>query len=378
MYILASYVCDTYSFLQIIYFIKIILQIVTIIVPIILIVVLTINFVKAMSLGEDAIKKEASRAVKICISAVFIFFIPLVIGLVMNLLGETNFKQAACWQEATKERVEYLKKAERIAKIKSSSDRIIENMNLYIESLEEDFSSEEQEELNVIIDKLNTSISELDIDKSAEYKAQLQKKSDEIKKKATILRWEKIKEKAPKVASVTGVSSDGLALVMAYEGNEGYCNNESGYLAKNIGDGTITAGYGVTNYNQDLAISLGYGQYFPMKSGDCIPVDVLDNILAKDYSLKQKSVEEELLKYNLTWKQNQIDAVVSLAYNCGDSYIPKLVKAYADGGNQGIWDNGFMKCTKASNGNPIFNTGLMNRRKSEYNLFTTGNYNKGF
>ena len=373
--------CDTYAFIQIIYLIKVILRIVSIALPIILIVRLTISLVKAIASNEDEMKKEINRCIKRIIYAVLIFFIPSIIGLSMNLIGQGNYKVAACWNEATYTNVTKAKSIKEINTIKNSVEYTDKSLALYIEKFEEDIDSEDIKKTEQLKKDLDIAYSNLDVEKATLLRKEFNAKVEEIRNDLKKKQWEEIEEKMPEIVEIvgSGVSSNGMQLVMAYEGNEGYCDgNKTMYSAKNIGDGTITAGYGVTNYDQALAISLGFGNYFPMKSGDCVPVSVLDTIFAKDYASRSDMVRQELAKYNLTWQQYQIDAVVSLAYNCGDSYISRLVRAYQEGGNQGIWDNGFNKCTKASNGNPIFNEGLMNRRKSEYNLFTTGNYNKGF
>lgn len=379
MYLLVTNNCESYTLLQIIYLVKVALQIISIAIPVILIVQLIIKFVKAMSLGEEAIRKVTSSVIKTVIPAVIIFFVPFIVTFAFSLLGSGDFKAAACWDEATAENVQKAKVNERIAKYESQAENIKEQLSVVVEKLSGNITDEEQAQVDEVYQNLDKAFSEKDVSEASSSVKDLRNLYKELDNKYRELVWEDIKSKIDELIKSSGASSDGLALVMQYESHEGYCDDtQTTYKAANIGDGTVTVGYGVTNYNTNLAVSLGFGQYFPMSPGDCVPVNVADTILAQDYAGKQQKVEQELAKYNITWKQNQIDAVVSLAYNCGDSYIPKLVKAYAEGGDQGIWDNGFNTCIRASNGNPAFNEGLMRRRKSEYNLFLTGTYERGW
>lgn len=379
MYLLTSNYCNSSSLMRVIYLIKFALQAITITVPIILIVQLVIKFLKAMSLGEDEIKKVTSSAIKTVIPAILIFFVPFIVTFAFSLIDSGNFKLAACWDEATMSRVQELRTNEKMSNYEVQIKKIMGELDLVIVRLSDNMTEEDNTRVDTLYKDVDKAIKEKNVDALSINYSKLKKLYNNLNKKYNDIVWDDIKSKLDELVASSGVSSDGLSLVMQYEGITGFCDDShTMYKAKNIGDGTITAGYGVTNYDQALAISLGYSQYFPMSAGDCVPVNVIDNILAKDYASRTQRVKDELNKYNLTWSQNQIDAVVSLAYNCGDSYIPKLVKAYAEGGNEGIWNNGFNTCIKASNGNPKFDEGLMKRRKSEYALFTTGIYERGF
>lgn len=157
-----------------------------------------------------------------------------------------------------------------------------------------------------------------------------------------------------------------------------------GYRAENLGDGAVTAGYGVTNapvrsstgqtiiresgLASDFAIS---GGKYIMRVGGCYPKSVIDDIqkasIENDYGAE---VTTSAQKYNVNLSQYEKDALTSFNYNLGTGYIDQLVSAYKNDGYEGLWDA--MKDYIHSDGKAL--DGLRKRRKAEFALFVTGDY----
>ncbi len=193
------------------------------------------------------------------------------------------------------------------------------------------------------------------------------------------------------LSSSCNTSSAGANLVTfleGWEGNEGFCDNGNGYLAKNIGDGTVTVGMGVTNYDFGSSSTKAFidqnnwGQYFHVKdgayrveSGDCVPVSVIDQIeihsLDANYAYPIDGIAQ---KYNVTLTQYQKDALTSFNYNLGSEHTEKLISAYASGGLEGLWNVMKQYVNATINGVYGPKDGLKKRRKGEFALFVTGDY----
>ena len=68
-----------------------------IIVPLILIIVGMIDLAKAVSeKSDDKIKEAQNRLVKRAIAAVLVFLVVTLVGLLMTLVGNDTYRQAAC------------------------------------------------------------------------------------------------------------------------------------------------------------------------------------------------------------------------------------------------------------------------------------------
>lgn len=375
MYLLVTNNCESYTLLQIIYLIKVVLQIISIAVPVILIVQLTIKFFKAMALGEEAIRKVTSSVVKTVIPAILIFFVPFIITFAFSLLGSGDFMTAACWNEATYKNVQSAKTNEMIARYKSESENIVEQLTVVVEKLSGNITDEEQNEVNEIEERLNKALNEKNVSEASSSVKDLKKIHRKLETKYKEIVWEDIISKIPKITSISGLNENVVEFIMGYEGNTGYCDSShTTYKAANLGDGTITAGYGITNYTQAIAISLGYGQYFPMSAGDCIPVTVLDSLYGNTIKSHQQAVIDALAKNNITgWTQNKIDALTSFSYNAGSGSMNTAISRYASGGDEALW--AYMSSIVNP---PKFREGLTKRRDGEWHLYLTGDYNTGF
>lgn len=105
--------------------------------------------------------------------------------------------------------------------------------------------------------------------------------------------------------------------------------------------------------------TIGWGHYGPdVTSNMRITKQKADELFAKDISKFEKAVD----KLKLTLNQNQFDALVSFAYNCGEANLQTLVK----GRTLGQIANALLLYNK-SGGQVI--QGLTRRRSEEKELF---------
>lgn len=83
MYLLG--ICDNADIIKLLGIIKVIIIGICAAVPIILIVSLSLNFAKAIKLGEDELAKAKKNAIPKIIAAVLIFFIPMFVTIVISV-----------------------------------------------------------------------------------------------------------------------------------------------------------------------------------------------------------------------------------------------------------------------------------------------------
>jgi len=89
--------CSDYGIVNILSILKTILDLVQLFVPIILIIALAIQFTKMMINPDD--KKSPKKLLNMFLSAVFCFFLPIIVDVVLGLLD--GYSLGACWQTAT-------------------------------------------------------------------------------------------------------------------------------------------------------------------------------------------------------------------------------------------------------------------------------------
>lgn len=108
--------CGPSGLLRVLYFFKLILDIVFIIIPIGLIILLTIDFAKAMMSGdESAQKKTFNLATKRIMYAVIVFFVPTIVSIVNTVLGDLGVNYLDCYNDISLDAINALE-AEEIAK----------------------------------------------------------------------------------------------------------------------------------------------------------------------------------------------------------------------------------------------------------------------
>lgn len=143
-----------------------------------------------------------------------------------------------------------------------------------------------------------------------------------------------------------------------FEGSGGYCDSsKTQYKAYKKGNDRVTIGYGVTS------------DYLPnLKSaGQCFSVSEVDAAEDKAIDAKRNSViKPAFIGVNL--EKHQEDALTSMAYNGCGTYFKGIANAAKEGNLEKVW-NAMKGCT---NGGWL---GLQRRRKAEFALYVTGDYN---
>ena len=114
IFILSTNPCENASILATILFIKNIIKIISYIIPAILILLLTVDFAKAVIVGDEKQMKEAQGlAIKRIIYAVIIFLIPIIVNAVFNLIGERGVKGFDCYSNANEDKIIKIQKKEK-------------------------------------------------------------------------------------------------------------------------------------------------------------------------------------------------------------------------------------------------------------------------
>lgn len=111
--------------------------------------------------------------------------------------------------------------------------------------------------------------------------------------------------------------------------------------------------------------TIGYGHTIKVKIGMCISEELATHFLIEDV----QRVEPVINSYDdiYHWTQNEFDALVSFAFNCGTRNLRRLLKYGIR--NKSQIANAFLLYTK-SNGKVL--RGLIRRRNAERELFVKG------
>ena len=154
-----------------------------------------------------------------------------------------------------------------------------------------------------------------------------------------------------------GNSTNIREFINVFEGSGGYCDSaKTQYKAyQNSGD-RVTIGHGVTS------------DYIPgLKLGQCISVSEVDAAEDKAIDSKRNGViKPKFIGVNI--EKHQEDALTSMAFNGCGTYFTGIAKAAQSGDLKAVW-NAMKGCT---NGGTL---GLERRRKAEFALYVTGDYN---
>lgn len=307
--------CTDYHVLEAILIIKYCLTALKIAIPLLLIILGSIDFVKSViDPNKNTIQDQAIIFAKRIASAALIFLVPTVISITFSLVGDasTYFETInACMQRADSDFIKELKEA-------------------YRESLKK-----EQEDISYEVVYDNTKFLSPNLENNV----------------------------SGGNASFSGeLLNDATTFIEAFEGSTGYCNGDNTkYVCKDIGDGTLTVGPGVTSYTMSGLVD-----------GQCYSVTDVEAVMQQEVNGILTAVEETVAATNPSnWNDAKTIAAVSIGYNCGTSYGKKVVQQYAASGNDGAL-SGFKSCTHASNGNAAFTEGLKKRRDIEYDVFING------
>lgn len=159
-----------------------------------------------------------------------------------------------------------------------------------------------------------------------------------------------------------------LAWLNSYEGHTPIEGDS--YVVVDIGDGVRTVGGGITlEYNADRFKKYGIDvtNYQP---GSKLPISIVDQIELEVISSKRSYIENVISNNSITLEENQIQALISQMYNCGN--IDGFASAYKTYGNtQTFYDNWFFRYVMRGT---QFEAGLTRRRNAEWALFHTGQY----
>ena len=146
-------------------------------------------------------------------------------------------------------------------------------------------------------------------------------------------------------------------------------------IAGDIGDGTITAAFGVTNWCNELFWNLGYGQYVNnirgsnvgMNVGDHIPIEVCNDVAIAELDTNVATVQA--LFPGQTFTETQMAALLSVNYNFG-SIPDSLLSAIRSG------DEGTIASTWTTLGSGQWGQypGLKTRREAEYKMWSGTDY----
>lgn len=107
--------------------------------------------------------------------------------------------------------------------------------------------------------------------------------------------------------------------------------------------------------------TIGWGHTVGVYQGQTITQEEADRIFLNDIQVYVKAVNKYVDKYNFT--QNQFDALVSFAYNCGTGALANVMSCCNT--KQEIAD----ECKLYVKGNGVTLPGLVKRRQEEYDLF---------
>ena len=101
--------CGPAGLLRVIYFFKLIMDIIFIIIPIALIILLTIDFSKAMISGDEGVQSKTFKlATKRILYAVIVFFVPTIVSIVNGVLGDLGVDYSVCLNDISIEAIEQL------------------------------------------------------------------------------------------------------------------------------------------------------------------------------------------------------------------------------------------------------------------------------
>lgn len=145
------------------------------------------------------------------------------------------------------------------------------------------------------------------------------------------------------------------------------------YVVYDGGDGVLTVGYGIVIINaagQQLYTDI-YSS--PVTVGTRVPKAKVDAMYEAWMAENTPYITAATTKYNVTLKQQEYDAILSLIYNTGPGYADAAVKAAGQGADA-YWNYTKDICHGTLYG--VFQEipGLKNRRADEYELFLKGDY----
>ncbi len=145
------------------------------------------------------------------------------------------------------------------------------------------------------------------------------------------------------------------------------------YKVYNDSGGVATVGHGITlKYNADAFRAYGINPS-TLSVGSLVPKNIVDAIYNDDVQGRFNNIRGMLSTKGITLNENQVAALASLQFNCGN--INGFFEAYAAyGSTSALCSNWWeQKALHDANGNYL--SGLKKRRVAECDLFVNNNYN---
>lgn len=122
--------CDNSNVLKIIMFAIELLRIIFVVIPIGLIIMVSVDLAKNVIAGrEDDMKKNVNIALKRVLMAFLVFFIPSIVGFVINGLGNNDVGYFDCITIANKKKIAEQEKIEKEQKEEERNNRVNQNID---------------------------------------------------------------------------------------------------------------------------------------------------------------------------------------------------------------------------------------------------------
>lgn len=129
MYILNM--CEEPSILNLILFVKGLIEILGIVVPIILIIMVSIELVKIVfDVSDKTVKASTKSILNKIIATIVVFFVPTIVNLILSNLNQMNVQQTECWVNANTDTISYykdIKEARELSERQQKQAKIAEN-----------------------------------------------------------------------------------------------------------------------------------------------------------------------------------------------------------------------------------------------------------
>lgn len=164
--------------------------------------------------------------------------------------------------------------------------------------------------------------------------------------------------------------------INAFEGSTGIASNGEYKIIDVEGYGLRSVGHGIVlEYNADRFAAHGINvANYPL--GSTLPVSIVDAVELEELNSAADSIASKVSKNGLSFKKYQIQALISLQYNCGSAWVDDVIEGYKIyGETEALYNNTLGQCIHV--GGEVW-AGLVRRRKAEWHLFTTGEYTDGW
>lgn len=126
--------CNSSGILEIVLFIKKILNILQVAAPVLLIIIAMIDIVKLVSSPVNSSDKVKKAILSRFFAAIMFFLVPSILNIMFNFFADMNYEQSSCWVNANEEYIAKRKEEENV--VNSSSEKYENFEELVQKSLE--------------------------------------------------------------------------------------------------------------------------------------------------------------------------------------------------------------------------------------------------